>query len=98
MNPLAVGLVVAALLAGPRLYGMVQSGQMDGTTAIVRGIFVAVVTALGAAYLFSLIDRYTRETIRRSRREALLRAIGETEAEQRRRAEEAAEKQSNTPT
>ena len=36
MNPVGVGIALAAVLAGPRLYGMVQAGELDSTGALQR--------------------------------------------------------------
>jgi hypothetical protein len=83
MNPLAVGLAVAAVLAGPPLYGMFQSGAIDGTGALFRGIVVAVITAVGASWLLDLVRRYERQQVRQERRTALLRAISEAETARR---------------
>jgi hypothetical protein len=87
MNPMLVGGGVAVVLAGPPLYGLVQAGQMDGSTAILRGLLVAVVCAIGAGYVIRLIAGYEAEWVRRTRIEALLDAA---EAEAKRQDEEAA--------
>ena len=79
MNPLVVGGAVAAVLAGPPLYGMVQSGELDSTTAIGRGLLVAGVCTGGAAYVLGLVRRFEEERERKAKHEALLVAIGEAE-------------------
>lgn len=84
MNALVVGGAVAAVMAGPPLYGLVQSGQLDGTTAIGRGLLVAGVCAAGASYVLRLISQYEQEDARKSKQNALLTAIAEAEDAARR--------------
>ena len=83
MNPLALGLAVAAVLAGPPLYGMFQSGAIDGVGALFRGLVVAVISAVGASWLLDLVRRYERLQIRQEKRTALLRAIAQAETPNR---------------
>jgi predicted lipid-binding transport protein (Tim44 family) len=90
MNSLLIGGALAAVFAGPRLYSMVQSGQLDGTTALLRGLLVAAVCAVGVTYLQRLVAGYDREWERTSTRENLLTAIAEAEAAKKRQEEAAA--------
>ena len=87
MNALVIGGGVAAVLAGPPLYGLVQSGQLDGTTAIGRGLVVAGVCAAGASYVLSLIRNYEKQEQAKTKREALLTALGEAEEAAKRHAD-----------
>jgi delta 1-pyrroline-5-carboxylate dehydrogenase len=87
MNALVMGGAVAVVLAGPPLYGMVASGELDGTTAIGRGLLVAGACAGGAAYLLSLVREYEEEIAHKEEQEALLVAAEEAEAEAKRAAD-----------
>lgn len=92
MNPLAVGLVVAVVMAGPPLYGMVEDGQIDGTTAIFRGLVVVVLVTVGSSWVLGLLAKYEGEQVRRERREAMLEAIADVEAQRKAAAEAEAER------
>jgi H+/gluconate symporter-like permease len=87
MNPVAVGSAVAAVLAGPPLYALVQTGQMDGTTALLRGLLVAAICSVAAGYVLQLIDNYDQDRAKRQRHEQLLTAIAQAEAAQKRHTE-----------
>lgn len=87
MNPWYVGGAVAAVMAGPPLYGLVQTGQLDGTSAVGRGLLVAMACAMGASYVLKLVQQYEEERERIARAEALLAAIAEAEEAAKHRAE-----------
>ena len=87
MNSLVVGGAVATVMAGPPLYGMVQNGQLDSTSAIGRGLLVAGVCAAGASFVMNLVRQYEREGARNEKREALLTAVAEAEEAAKRQAE-----------
>ena len=87
MNALVIGGGVALVMAGPPLYGMVQNGQLDGTTAIGRGLLVAGVCAAGASYVLRLIRGYAKEEQLNTKREALLTALAEAEEAAKRQAD-----------
>ena len=89
MNPFMVGAALAAIFAGPRLYSMVQSGQLDSTGAVVRWALLAAICSIGAMYILQIVDSYDREWERKTNRANLLAAIAEAEAAKK-RAEEAA--------
>jgi len=91
MNPVVVGGAIAAVLAGPPLYSLVQNGQMDGTNALVRGLLVAAVCTVGVTYIMKLMDGYQQEWDRKERRQTLLVAIAEAEEAAQRRAEAVAQ-------
>jgi hypothetical protein len=78
MNPLTVGGIVAAVLAGPPLYSLVGSGQLDSTTAIARGLLVAAACAIGTAYVQRIAAGYEQELLRQ---EALARRLRAAEAQ-----------------
>jgi hypothetical protein len=56
-----IGLVVAAVVAGPPLWQLVRSGSMDSMTALERGGVVALVCALGASWLGGIVADYQRD-------------------------------------
>jgi hypothetical protein len=87
MNPLVIGGAVAAVLAGPPLYSLVQSGQMDGSSALFRGLLVAGVCALGVGYVLKLIAVYDKEWAKKNERTNLLNAIEEAELAAKRHAD-----------
>jgi len=60
MGAVKAGVVIAAVLAGPPLYGLVQAGSLNSTQAWERGAVVAVGAAFGAGYIERLIDSYRR--------------------------------------
>jgi hypothetical protein len=86
MNALVVGGAVAAVMAGPPLYGMVQTGELDGTSAIGRGLLVAGACAAGAAYVLKLLRQFEQEGDRKAKREKLLIAIAEADEAAKRQA------------
>jgi hypothetical protein len=79
MNALVVGAGVATVMAGPPLYGLVQTGQLDGTTAIGRGLLVAGLCAAGASYVLGLVRNYEKEEQANTKHEAMLTALAEAE-------------------
>ena len=80
MDPVSIGIVLAAVLAGPRLYGMVQSGQLDSTGALIRALVIVVVCIAGASYLGRLAEGYQQDRRRREAIEALTSAIEQQQA------------------
>ena len=91
MNPLVIGGAVAAVLAGPPLYSLVQSGQMDGSSALFRGLLVAGLCAVGAAYVLKLVAGYDEEWAKKNERADLLMAIEEAEIAAKRHADAVAQ-------
>ena len=71
MSPLRIGVVLAAVVAGPPLYGLVQDGGLDTDSGLLRYALVAAVCAVGAGWIGSLIRSYEADA-RRRRREALV--------------------------
>jgi hypothetical protein len=65
MSPLTVGAAVAAVLAGPPLYMLVNNGELDGTSAMGRGLLVAAACVVGAAYIQDVITGYEDEIDRK---------------------------------
>ena len=85
MSPLTVGVGVAAVMAGPMLYSLVQHGQLDGTSAIARGLLVAAVCAVAASYLQGVVNQFQREADQKH--EARMRLLAEAEFVARQKAE-----------
>ncbi|MFI7585891.1 hypothetical protein ACIB24_02305 [Spongisporangium articulatum] len=81
MNPMGIGILVAAVLAGPRLYGMVESGELTGTGALLRGGAVAIACIAGVSFIMSLAKGYAEERRRHHAIEALTAAIEAAHAE-----------------
>jgi hypothetical protein len=71
MSPLRVGALLAAVVAGPPLYGLVQNGGLDTDTGLLRYGLVALACAVGAGWIGSLVRGYEADASRR-RREALI--------------------------
>jgi hypothetical protein len=71
MTPLRVGVVLAAVVAGPPLYGLVQDGGLDADGGLLRYALVAAACALGAGWIGGLVRGYEADA-RRRRREALI--------------------------
>jgi hypothetical protein len=88
MNPLVVGAVIAAVLAGPPLYSLVQHGQLDGTTAFERWLIVAMACVVGAMYVMKIVKGY-EDDWRRQEEEEAREAANEAQAEAKRQAETA---------
>ncbi|GAB6899905.1 hypothetical protein [Kineosporia succinea] len=89
MNPLVIGCAVAAVLAGPPLYAQYASGGLDGFTALVRWLVVAVLCSVGAALILGLVKRYEQEWEEKDEAEAREAAQTAAETEAKRAAEEA---------
>ena len=71
MSALRIGALLAAVVAGPPLYGLVQEGGLDADTGLLRYGLVAIACAVGAGWIASLVRAYEADASRR-RREALL--------------------------
>ncbi len=77
-RPMRIGLVVAAVVAGPPLWHLVRSGSMDSLTALERGGVVAIVCALGVSWLGGIVADYRRDVrlarLVRAQRQAMAQA------------------------
>lgn len=58
---LRIGALLAALVAGPPLYGMVKAGLLDSDTAFTRVLLVAVALAIGVGFVARLARGYHAE-------------------------------------
>jgi hypothetical protein len=61
MNSLVMGAAIAALVAGYPLYQLVTAGDLDATSALVRGGIVAVACTAGVAAIGRLALGYEAE-------------------------------------
>jgi len=66
MRPLVIGVSAAVLLAGPPLYGLVQTGGLTGSTALFRGLVVAAVCTVLASFWNSLLSGYEKDAKERA--------------------------------
>jgi hypothetical protein len=89
MSPLRAGALLAAVVAGPPLYGLVQDGGLDADTGMLRYGLVALACALGAGWIGSLVRAYEADASRR-RREALIEQaqVAVAQAQQAQQAQE----------
>ena len=71
MTAVRAGMLVAALVAGPPLWSLVQSGELDGTSALIRGGVVAVGCGVAASWITGLVRSYQADA-RRRRRDTLI--------------------------
>jgi hypothetical protein len=71
MSSLRIGALLAAVVAGPPLYGLVQDGGLDTDSGLLRYGLVALACAAGAGWIGSLVRAYEADASRR-RREALI--------------------------
>ena len=79
MSPLRIGIVAAAVIAGPPLWRLVQDGSIDSATALERGGLVALACAVGASWLRGLVADYQAEVRRTRARRARNRAIAQVQ-------------------
>jgi hypothetical protein len=86
MNPLVVGGGIAAVVAGPPLYALVQGGQLDGTSAFERWLIVAVLCVVGVSWVQKIMTGYEKEWRQKDREEAQ-KAADEAMAEAQRQAD-----------
>jgi hypothetical protein len=70
-----LGVLGAAVVAGPPLYAAVQAGGLDGSSAIARGVAIGVACVIGVSYLAKIVANYDAES--REARAALDRVIAE---------------------
>jgi hypothetical protein len=71
VNALRAGVLVAAVVAGPPLWSLVQSGELDGGAALIRAALVAGGCALAASLIGRLVRGYETDARRRRRNELL---------------------------
>ena len=83
MSALRAGALLAAVVAGPPLYRLVQDGGIDADTGLLRYGLVAIACAVGAGWIGSLVRSYEADA-RRRRREALIKeTLAALEAQQK---------------
>ncbi|HVN13076.1 MAG TPA: hypothetical protein VMT69_13355 [Kineosporiaceae bacterium] len=74
MNGSRIGILVAAVVAGPPLWSLVQSGELDAESALLRGGLVAVACAVAWSWIAKLGRDYAAEARRRQRQALLAQA------------------------
>ena len=57
------GVLVAALVAGPKLWSLVSAGDLDGGTAMLRWAAVAAACTLGVAGLRRIVADYEAQRL-----------------------------------
>jgi hypothetical protein len=70
VKPFRLGLLAAAVIAGPPLYGLVQDGSIDSVTALQKAGIVAMACAIGFSWLRGLIVDYQADVEITKRRKA----------------------------
>jgi hypothetical protein len=71
VRPLRLGVLLAVVVAGPPLWAMVSSDQLDGGAALQRWALVAAICSLAASGLAALVRSY-EEQAAKQRRERLV--------------------------
>jgi hypothetical protein len=74
MSPLRIGIGLAAVVAGPPLYALVQRGDIDLVTALTRGSVVAAGCVIGASTIARIVAQYERTSAAERRRAAVIEA------------------------
>jgi hypothetical protein len=74
VTALRAGMLVAAVVAGPPLWSLVQSGELDGTSALIRAGVVAIVCGVAASWIGGLVRSYEADVRRRRRDELIAQA------------------------
>jgi hypothetical protein len=75
VNALRIGVVVAAVVAGPPLWSLVRSGELDGGSALTRAALVAGGCAVAASCIGRLVRGYQADARRRRRDELVAQAL-----------------------
>jgi hypothetical protein len=74
VKPLRLGVLLAAVVAGPPLWVLVREDQLDGVAALERWAAVAAICSLAASGLAALVRGYEQQAIKRRREELVARA------------------------
>jgi len=74
VTALRAGVLVAAVVAGPPLWSLVQSGELDGGSALIRAALVGAACACAASWIARLMRAYEADARRRRRDELLAQA------------------------
>jgi hypothetical protein len=68
MRPMPVAVLLTAVIAGPPLYSLVTSGDLDSDNALLKAGIVLVACLLGATYIEGLVKGYERDQVLARRR------------------------------
>jgi hypothetical protein len=71
VRPLRLGVLLAVVVAGPPLWALVRTDQLDEGAALERWAAIAAICSLAASGLAALVRVY-EEQIRKQRREKLI--------------------------
>jgi hypothetical protein len=74
VKPLRLGVLLAAVVAGPPLWVLVREDRLDGGAALERWAAVAAICSLAASGLAALVRGYEQQAIKRRREELVARA------------------------
>ncbi|HET9655774.1 MAG TPA: hypothetical protein VFP72_10505 [Kineosporiaceae bacterium] len=75
LDPLMTGLVLAGLVAGPPLWTLYRSGDVDLLTALLRAVVVAVGCGFGATLINRLVVDYRIQQDRERRIQQMVEAL-----------------------
>lgn len=81
MSTLRLGVLLAAVVAGPALWPLVQSGQLDADAGLTRGALVAGACTIGVSWIVSLARGYAAEAEAKAAEEAREQAAEQARAE-----------------
>jgi hypothetical protein len=80
VRPLRLGVLLAVVVAGPPLWAMVRSDQLDSGAAMQRWAAVAAICSLAASGLAALVRGYEQQLAKQRREKLLEQAEQEIEA------------------
>ena len=80
MRPLRLGVLLAAVVAGPPLWALVRSDQLDSGAALERWAAVAAICSLAASGLAALVRAYEEQVLKQRRQRAIEQAQRAIEA------------------
>jgi hypothetical protein len=80
VKPLRLGVLLAAVVAGPPLWAMVRSDQLDSGAALQRWAAVAAICSLAASGLAALVRAYEQQVAKQRREKLIERAQQEIDA------------------
>jgi hypothetical protein len=75
VKPLRLGILLAMVVAGPPLWVLVQSDQLDSGAALERWAGVAAICSLAASGLGALVRLYEQQMLRQRHEQLVERAV-----------------------
>jgi hypothetical protein len=67
VRPLRLGVLLAAVVAGPPLWALVRTDQLDSAAALERWAAVAALCSLAASGLAALVRAYEEQVLKQRR-------------------------------